>query len=487
MFTRRKTRSPHESVDDPVDVSGRGSLSITACSAGLVALALIPGCLTLSAEREQRQVSAVLGTRARVTLDWQGEAPERDPAAPLSAGQAVRLALHHNPRIRELMAQIAAARADRVQATLLPNPVINYAYGFPIDGGGGAPAMASLVQQLAWLWELPARRNAAVAELRRQVLEVSDTALRLVAKTRAAHARLVHAERVVAHDEAILALLEGSRDLLAERFEVGEATQEQVNLRDLAVLEVRDRLLGSRAALATRERELLELLGESPLETRLVIDGELPTPVEKARREGDVIELVTTQRLDVAAAYAGVEGADARTRLARLGWIPGVSVGVGYQRNFENRDGVFPSLGVTPKLFDTGRTAQARAEAIAQRTLAAADALLQEAVREARVAWVGVESTRERLAQHRGETLPLRENDADLARRAFEAGTADRLAVNRAEVFVATARRQLDDRSLELALRQIELERAVGGSLEPQPRELSLGVSGATPEAEAGP
>ncbi|MHC4909825.1 MAG: TolC family protein [Planctomycetota bacterium] len=448
----------------------RGALT---ASAGCLLLAT--GCASLDPAEDLATASSLVEGRAGVDTGWTApwdEASEAwDGRGPLSSTTAVRVALQNNRAIRRDVETIVAARADYVQAHLLPNPVLNVAIGFPTDGLGGSPLLASLVQQFTWLWMRPAAIDAAEAELRERVLAVSDAALRLAADVRTAHAAVVIAEDAVALQSDNLALLDRSAELSRLLRDAGEATAFEVNRFELDLEHARIEMTDRRSTLDEAKRTLLELLARADAPASWTTDGRVPVvPARLAELdEGDIIELASTQRLDVAAAEAVVVAELARLDSAELGRAPDVAVGIGYQQNFSDRPGVFPSVSITPKLFDDNSARIAKAGSMLEQASIGADAVRQQAIAEARTAWIDLHASYSVVAAYEASIIDLAGTNVELARLGYDAGETELTAVLDAQHQLNATRLRLADRRLAAISQLIELERAVGGSLDVQP------------------
>jgi outer membrane protein TolC len=438
----------------------------------LGAVALLAGCVSLDPAGDVGRASDLVVERAETetgwTSPWYVPAEAWDGRAPLSSDVAVRVALQNNRAIRRQVESIAATRADFVQAHLLPNPVINLAYGFTTDGLGGDPLAVTVVQQLAWLWRRPAAIDEADAELRSRVLAVSDAALRLVAEVRRAHARVHFASRAVALERESIELLGRSADLLRERFSVGEASRLDINRVEFELQALEVNLVDHAADLATAKRALLALMGRADAGTDWPTDDRATDAVEAtvALEESDAMTLAVRHRLDVAAADAVVAARVAGVSLEERGRLPDVGMGVGYQQNFSDRRGVFPSVTVTPKIFDDNSARVARAASKWRQAEIEADRVREVAIAETRSAWVALRAQQEAARAYESEIVALAESNVALAQAAFDAGEAD-LTV------LLETQRQLNDARIDGLARQqavaeqlIELERAVGGTLE---------------------
>ena len=397
----------------------------------LCAAVLVAGCASLDPTEDVDTASSLVEARSQNETGWTSPWNERsdrwDGATPLSAETAVRVALQNNRPIRGRVEAIVASRADYVQAHLLPNPIINFAYGFPTDGLGGTPLAVMLMQELTWLWRRPATIDAATAELRREVLAVSDDALRLVADVRSAHSEVVFAERSIALHRENLDLLQQSLEVMEDRFSVGEAARLDVNRIELDLLRAETQLADRESDLAEAKRTVLELLGRADEGADWRSDGVAALGLDTATAldEAHVIVLASTQRLDVAAADAALAARAADLELAELGKLPDVAAGVSYRQNFQTRPGVFPEFSVTPKIFDDNSARVAKAASEMKQAEIEADRVRQTAIAEARRAWVELLAQLDAVISYEQQIVALAEQNLELAAEAFDVGETD--------------------------------------------------------------
>jgi outer membrane protein TolC len=433
------------------------------------------GCASLDPTTDIGHASDLVQTRADTETGWSEPWDDRgdlwNGRSRLSADTAVRVALRNNREIRRQVEAIAATRADYVQAHLLPNPIVNATYGFTTDGLGGDPFRVALVQQLAWLWRHPVAVEAAEADLRRQILTVSDAALRLVAEVRQTHADVVYAERAAALQRENIELIERSSTLLHERLSVGEASRLDVNRVDLDLLRARTRLTDRTTALEAARRRLLTLLARADAPLAWRTDDVVPDAVTVADEldEATVMALASWQRLDVAAVQESLAGRVARLDLEDLGSLPDVSAGVGFEQNFSSREGVFPTVRVTPKLFDDNSAQIAKASSALKQAEIEADRVLQAAIGEAREAWVTLRGHVDVVTSYDRSIVTLADQNYRLAALAFDAGETDLTVLLEAQRQLNDARLELTDRRRAATDRLIELQRITGGSLDTQP------------------
>ena len=437
----------------------------------VVGALLLVGCRSLDPGDDVATSAALVAERTGIEEVWSATAASSSAdlalsadAPPLSLYDATRLALRRHPEIRRELERIAEARADLVQAGLLPNPMISVSPGIPIDGMSGTPAMASLLQSLAALWQRPARVDAADAALRARVLRLSDIALRHVADVRTAFADVANGGREVEWAESLVAVRGEQLALLVALRDVGEADDRQVNAARLAWAQAEDERLRSRERWETDRRRLSERIGVPFDDARRFADLEAPHGVPG---EDALLEWTTERRLDVAAAFVAVGGASARSRLASLRRVPEFQAGVNYMRNFQDRDGLFPTIGLTLPILDTGAAAVAKAKAIERGTAREADAILWQALHEVRLAHVAWSSAEARLERFEAEWLPAARENVAIAEAAFESGELTRVELLEDEARLAAVEKRRTEVERLAARAYFELERAVGGRLSP--------------------
>ncbi len=438
-----------------------------------IALILTGGCASLDATDDINTAVAHIESRRGFTPDWEAPwdevSPAWDGATPLSSDTAVIVALQNNRSIRRQVESIVATRADYVQAHLLPNPVISIALGFPIDGLGGEPLAASLIQQLAWIWTRPARIDAAGAALQMRVLDVSNAVLTLVADVRTAQANVVFAERAIELQERNCNLISQSLELVRHRFDVGESTQLDVNRLQLDLLRAQAELVQREAALSTAKIQLLELLGRAEDSVTWTTDDWAVDwrEIIDALDEEQVMDAAASLRLDVAAAETQTSLAEYQLELAELGQLLDVSAGVGFQENFNDRQGVFPTIKATPKIFDDNSARIARAESELRALQIEADRIYQQAQREVRTAWIELQAEFDLIFDYQQHIVDLADENARLAEDSFAAGTVDLTVLLEAQRQQTNARMRLNDLHAHAVGDFYELERAAGGTLDP--------------------
>jgi cobalt-zinc-cadmium efflux system outer membrane protein len=328
-------------------------------------------------------------------LGLPGLAPQPlDPAKGLTETNLVTLAVVGNPRLKAARLQAGIARAQLLQAGLLPDP--------QISGGLSKSALftgysAVLSEDLQALVTRSAAKGAARAHLARvnldilwQEWQVAERARELFIESR----MLARLRRVVGRQ----------RRLLGRVYRQDEASLSQ---GDVTVGEVTADFIAWNAAetrwraLELRENEtrhaLDELLGLSP-GVRLRLRGAASAPVVTAAEYRSALAALPRRRPDLLALQAGYRSEEERLREAILAQFPLLSAGVTKARSAEEGiQSVGFDVTLTLPLFNRNRGPIAAARASRAYLRQAYQASLDETASQADQVWQAIVIMRREL------------------------------------------------------------------------------------------
>lgn len=433
-------------------------------------LAVVGGCASLDPKPDINRAASTVGERSGVTPKWtepwEASLTTWDGQTPLKVEQTVAMALRNNREIRSQVEQIAASRADLVQAGLLPNPLVGLTLRFPFDPvSGGSFVGAQIVQSFTALWLRGGKIRAADARLNQTVLDVSDKALRLVAEVKSTHARISFGQSALVLSDENLATIQRSIDSLDARILGGEGTPLDVNRAKQQQAKAQAERAVVLRDLAKERRRMLELIGFAGESAEWTADVAAPAMNDLLVNEAAAITLAGSQRLDVAAARSIVEAQRADLSIEEKSRLKDFGLGADFERDVDGKKTIGPVLEIGIPIFDTNAAQIAKAGSLARAALASYEAVSQRAVREARVAWVELDSASRLAEQYRSTVLAISERNLTLAEAALKSGQADVTVLLDAQRELVDARRTLNDLERDAALARIALEEAVGGLL----------------------
>ena len=444
-------------------------------ASGVLATIVLVGCISANPLPDRNQAARLADGRTGSdvpiqdawALDFSQASEAWDGIAPLTLDTAITVTLQNDPDLRLELTRVAQARADLAQSSLPPNPVIGIAIGAPIDGGGGAPAMVELMQQLTWLWTMDDRIDLQDERLASAILSAAQRTVDRASEVRTAFARALAARDLIEIETAYIETTAGTYELVKALAEVGELPMVDV---DRALIDQRsaeaDRI-DARRELRNRKFELLRLMGWADQDTRWTLSGALEDGQDDGvPNEVDTIHRALTVRLDIEATRRRIEAAEADARLAGLSRIPEVGVGLGWRRNFSDRQALTPGASISIPILDDGYAriagAAARLDA-AHLALAVAEENVVEEVRLNLNQWL---QAREQVEAYDVGLVSAARKVVSRSESAFKAGAVDATELLLTQRRLITLERRLLAERLDSDLAWIKLENAVGGSFE---------------------
>jgi outer membrane protein TolC len=185
---------------------------------------VLGGCATFSGDRGFGAVEQVAGERLHKDVKWPRDSGERDSvrsavkellASPLSADNAVQVALLNNPGLQATYAELGIAEADLVQAGRMTNP--HFAY-LRTSAGGERKIEWALTFPVIDLLTMPLRTRIEGRRFEQVKLAVAGRMLEVADVTRKSWIETVAAEERVRFLEQVKLAAEASAEL-ASRME----------------------------------------------------------------------------------------------------------------------------------------------------------------------------------------------------------------------------------------------------------------------------
>ncbi|WP_324779973.1 TolC family protein [Thiobacillus sedimenti] len=381
----------------------------------LASASLLGGCATFSPDGGFGAIQSETAARAGRDVVWSRDDATRAQtrarveallAHPLSADDAVQIALLNNPGLQARFNALGLAEADWVAARRLPNPGVSIGR---LTRGSEVEWDRSLHLNLAWLLTMPLRAGieARLFEQTRRAL-VLDV-LRLAADTRKAWIAAVAAIQSEAYQRQAMDAAAAGAELAARMARAGnwsklKEAREQAFHADAALAVAR----AGQSRLQARER-LVRLLGLEHPDT-LQLPERLPDLPAALPSLPDVEQRAMDSRIDLqmvrlqADALAKNLGLARRTRfinVLELGAISNASNEVPLQRGYE--------ISFELPLFDWGQSRVVAAESRYRQMLERARQTAVDARSEVREACAIRQSQYAVARQLRDELVPLRQ------------------------------------------------------------------------------
>ena len=287
---------------------------------------------------------------------------------PMTLAQALALALEKNPELAVFSAEIRAADARRLQASLFPNPELE-AEVENIAGSGdfSGTRSAETTIQLSQLILLGGKRSSAVraATLEREVAELDYAAKRLeiFGETTQAFLEVLSAQRQVELAEEVVLLSEKFAPAAEKRVQAGAASKVELTRLNIQLATARIEAERARTDLAAARRRLVAFWRGDVSELEAVA-GDL-----ESLPEVDSIDELNRRLLE-SPALARWERELARRQstihLARANRVPDLTIGAGYRYFNDTSDSAaVVAFGLPLPLFN--RNQGAIREAVAER------------------------------------------------------------------------------------------------------------------------
>ncbi|MBU1225468.1 MAG: TolC family protein [Gammaproteobacteria bacterium] len=381
----------------------------------VLSAALLGGCASFSPDGGFDAVQSATQSRIQKDVVWTRDDASRSQtqaridallAKPLSADDAVQIALLNNPGLQAAFNTLGIAEADWVAAQRLPNP------GFSIGRltrGSEVEWERSLHLNLARLLTMPMRADIEQRLFEQTRRELVLAVLRLAAETRKAWVLAVAATQTASYQQQAMEAAEAGAELARRMAQVGnwsklKQAREQSFYADAALAVAR----AEQAKGQTRER-LVRLMGMANGD-KVRLPDRLPDLPASLPPLPDVEQQAMASRIDLQATRLQTEALAKNLGLTRstrfinvleLGIVNNGSNQEPQQRGYE--------ISFELPLFDWGQTRVVQAESRYRQALERARETAVNARSEVREAYA-MQQSQYAIARHlRDEVVPLRQ------------------------------------------------------------------------------
>ncbi len=414
----------------------------------VIATSLLGGCASFSRDGGFDAIQSEAQTRIQKEVVWTKDNESRAKiqarvdamlAQPLSADDAVQIALLNNPGLQAAFSTLGIAEADWVAAQRLPNP------GFSIGRltrGDEIEWERSLHFNLARLLTMPMR-----AEIEQRLFEQTRRklildVLRLASDTRKAWVAAVAAKQTAEYQQQAMEAAETGAELARRMAAAGnwsklKQAREHAFYADAALAVAR----AEGATLQARER-LVRLMG-LPDSDRVKLPDRLPDLPKSLPQLANVEQQAMDSRIDLAAMKIQTEALAKNLGLTRsTRFINVLELGIINNGSNEERQQRGYEISFELPIFDFGQTRVVQAESRYRQALESAREAAVNARSEVREAYA-MQQAQYAIARHlRDEVVPLKKRISDenlLRYNGMLIGVFDLLADARSQIAAVNA------------------------------------------------
>ena len=381
---------------------------------------MLGGCAGFSEDRGFSLTSQTARDRLGKDATWVRSAADAESvktkvqallAAPLSADDAVQIALYNNPGLQATYAELGISESDLVSSGRIDNPRFSFLRALDLRSESKIESILSF--GVMSLITLPLRMEAAGRRFESTKRGVTAEMLRTASETRKAYYQAVAAAQTVQYMMQVRESAEAGAELARRMARAGNYSnltrmREHAFYADATAQQAR----AQQAAITARE-QLTRLLGLAD-STAFKLPERLPDLPQMPRDEDAVAKEALQERLDITAARFETEALAASLGLTRITRFTNV-LEIGRVRIDEGHDPRKRGWDIIFEIpvFDFGGARVAGAEALYMRSTERIRETAVNAQSEVREAYSSYRSRHDLARHYREEIVPLRKKISD--------------------------------------------------------------------------
>jgi cobalt-zinc-cadmium efflux system outer membrane protein len=403
-----------------------------------------------------------------------GQQAQLDLSSPLTLDRVLARFLERNLAVEAARYRVESTRADQIAARLRPNPTITFtAENFKVAGNSPFTVPFDRLYEIGPTYSQPIELGGK-RRLRTEVADLSvsraEAELADVLRQRLAEVKRAYYEAALAR-QALEIVLE-QRGYFDDLVKFNQARLEEGAISGSELLKVKLERVKfvsavAQAQLAARQAgiKLLELLGETNLETPVTIGGELgsaPIVVDLAALKQKAL----SNRPDLKAAERSAALAERRIALEKARGIPDITPFAGYKRVGVDNTVQF---GITIPLRLNNKNQGEIARAVADEKVAETEVALarNRVLAEVESAYRAYETARAQVGTFQRELLAQADELRKMAQFAYREGATDLLPLLEAQRTRTDIRQQYLRTLFDYQVSILLLEAAIGGEIKP--------------------
>ena len=388
---------------------------------------------------------------------------------PLTVDTAVQIALLNNRSLQATFEEIGLSTADLIDAATFPNPRFDLAIRFPDKPPSGTYIDYGAAIDFLSIIMIPLKKQVAKVQLEATALRVADTTLELVLQVKSAFYSLQASQQLLKRFKVIVDTNAASLDLAQRQHEAG-------NITDLALAQHQASYSRSRLDVASTEAEIRRnrerfnrLLGLWDADTDWQIAGELPEVPSSDIPTRALERLAISQRLDLQADYLQVTSQVKNLGLTKSFRLLGaLDFGVNSERETDSQTRTGPTFAIELPIFNQGQARIARGEAALRQSQDKFEALAVDVRSQIRELRDELTSKREIARFYQDELLPGQRRILNESLIQYNAMEIENFELFSTKAEEARTEREYLDAVRDYWITLAELERAVGGNLNPR-------------------
>ena len=382
----------------------------------LGAAMLLAGCASMPADGGRGAVRELVQQRSAQAMPEVPAASVESHvnsllAQPLTADNAVAIALLNNRSLQAAYAELGIAEADLVQAGRIPNPVFSFGrlknqHGVEIERTFTLPLIALLTMPITLPLE---QRRAEVARMR-----TAADALRIADETRRAYYGAVAAQQSAEYMDQVRSAAEASAGLAVRMAEAGNWSKLQQAREQAFYADSVAQLARARQARTMEREKLTRLMGLWGSSTAFKLPERLPDLPAAPREMGDAETQAMSSRLDILMAQKELAGLSSSLGLTKATRFVNL-LDLSYLRN-RNEEGERSSgyeIELQIPLFDWGGARVAKAEATYMQAVHRAAGAAVDARSQVRESYAAYRTAYDIARHYRDEVVPLKKRISD--------------------------------------------------------------------------
>jgi cobalt-zinc-cadmium efflux system outer membrane protein len=409
-----------------------------------IASSAFSGCASVSAKREFKDVQKQIESRTQSNIQWQSSVNNEEINRqvqsilenPLTADDAVQVAVMNNPSLQAVFEELGIAKADLVQAGLLKNPSLHGFIRRP-NHDGETNREFEVKQDILSILTLPLRRTLASQQLEQVKYRVGQAVLKLDSEVRAGYYTLQSAKQMYAMEEKIFKAAQSAVALAERQLKAGNINDLVFTGHKMALYQAKMELTQKDAEVIEVRENLARLMGLSGYDMAWDIPEDLPYVSKEETSLKELESKALTMNFDLAAARQEIKVMQKAVSISRMEIIPDIEAGFNTEKESDGGELSGPVFEVEVPLFDQNQSLVARAKAQLRQSEKRLETLENEILAEVRSKHAKLMAVKNSVETYKNTVLPLHAQFIDSLQEHYNfmlVGVYDLLDAKREEV-----------------------------------------------------